>query len=285
MFTFNPFYNVVVLEVLWAIGCSMVILGLLVRAPLVVIGIIGGIIFFGHNVLDDMSLPQSGTGHVLLTVFLTVTGTVLPIDSNHLVLDGYAIIPWTGVMFIGYVFGSLYKPGFDAKQRKKTLLITGVSLTVLFVLLRFINAYGDPAPWVAQRNAAHTVLSFLNTSKYPPSLLYLCMTLGPALTLLSLIERVQNKFSAICLVYGNVPLFYFVLHLYLLRAINIVLIFASGLNLKTSSSPFVFQAPAFGFSLWVVYLIWIFVIAALYLPCKWYANYKRSHRQWWLAYL
>ncbi|SHM79905.1 DUF1624 domain-containing protein [Mucilaginibacter sp. OK098] len=285
MFSFNPLYNTVILEVLWAIGCSMIILGLLVRAPLVVIGVIGSIIFFGHNVLDYMQLPQSGPGHVLLTVFFTATGTVLPINSNHLILDGYAIIPWTGVMLMGYVFGSFYQSGFDAKRRKKILLVAGVLLTLLFIFLRVVNIYGDPAPWSAQRNTAHTLLSFLNTSKYPPSLLFLGMTLGPALILLSLIERVQNKLSAICLVYGNVPFFYFVLHLYFLRAINIALIFASGLNLKTSSSPFVFQAPAFGFPLWVVYLIWLFVLIVLYFPCKWYANYKRSHQQWWLAYL
>jgi uncharacterized membrane protein len=285
MFSFSPLYNTIILEVLWAIGCSMIILGLLVRAPLIVIGVIGGIIFFGHNVLDYMQLPQSGPGGVLLKIFFTTPGTVLPINSNHLILDGYAIIPWTGVMLMGYVFGSVYQSGFDAIRRKKILLLTGLSLTALFIFLRFINAYGDPVPWSVQRNAAHTLLSFLNTNKYPPSLLFLCMTLGPALILLSLIERIQNKFTAICMVYGNVPFFYFVLHLYFLRVINIALIFASGLNLKTTGSPFVFQPPAFGFPLWVVYLIWFFVIAVLYFPCKWYANYKRSHHQWWLSYL
>jgi uncharacterized membrane protein len=285
MFSLNPSYNVFILEVLWAIGCSMIILGLLVRAPLPVIALIGCTIFFGHNMLDAMKLPQNGPANVLLTVFFTAPGVVLPIGSNHLVLDGYAIIPWTGVMLIGYVFGSAYRQGFDAMRRKKILLLTGISLTALFVFLRFINAYGDPAPWSVQRNAAHTLLSYLNTSKYPPSLLYLSMTLGPALILLSLIERVQNKFTAICMVYGNVPFFYFVVHLYFIRAINIILIFASGLNMKTSGSPFVFQPPAFGFPLWVVYLIWFFVIVVLYFPCKWYANYKRSHHQWWLSYL
>lgn len=285
MFTLNPSYNVFVLEVLWAIGCSMVILGLLVRAPLPVIALIGCIIFFGHNVLDGMQLPKSGPGNVLLTVFFTAPGIVLPVGSKHLVLDGYAIIPWTGVMLIGYVFGSFYRPGFDTKQRKKILLLTGVSLTMLFVLLRFVNAYGDPAPWSAQRNVAHTLLSYLNTTKYPPSLLYLGMTLGPALILLSLIEGVKNKLTAIGMVYGNVPFFYFVLHLYFIRAINIILIFVSGLNMKTTSSPFVFQPPAFGYPLWMVYLTWVFVIVVLYFPCKWYANYKRSHHQWWLSYL
>ncbi len=288
MMTFNPLYNVLVFGILSMIGSCMIILGLLIRAPLSVIGIIGGVIFFGHDLIDFMQLPQTGIANVLLKLFFTCKGTVLPIGSNHFILDLYAIIPWTGVMLIGYVFGSLYQSTYDAQRRRKILLITGISLTILFVLLRFINVYGDPAPWSVQRNFAHTLLSFLNTSKYPPSLLFLCMTLGPVLILLSFIEKVQNRLTAVFMVYGNVPFFYFFLHLYLIRAINIILILASGLSLDKSKSPgfpFMLQPATFGYPLWVVYLIWVIVIVALYLPCKWYANYKRTHQQWWLSYL
>jgi uncharacterized membrane protein len=286
MFTLNPSFNGILLVVFWMIGCNMILLGLLVRAPLTLIGILGAIIFFGHNIFDIVQLPQSGAGGILSRIFLT--GSVFTINSNHLILEAYSIIPWTGVMLMGYVFGSFYQSNFDAQRRRKLLLLTGIALIALFIVLRYINSYGDPVPWSAQRNIAHTLLSFLNTTKYPPSLLYLCMTLGPILILLSLIERVQNKFTDICMVYGNVPFFYFVVHLYLLRAINIILMRASGIDIwhaKSPDYPFLFQPVPFGYPLWVVYLVWIFVLVALYLPCKWYANYKRTHRQWWLSYL
>ena len=288
LFTFNPFYNVLILEVLAAIGGSMVILSLLVRAPLKVIAIVGCIIFFGHDILDLMPLPQSGTASVLLKIFFTALATIFPIGKNHFVWELYAIIPWTGAMLLGYVFGSLFQKDFDVRRRRKLLLVAGFSLVALFVILRLVNKYGDPSHWEIQRNFAHTLLSFLNTSKYPPSLLYLCMTLGPSLILLSLVELVQNRLTAFCVVYGSVPLFYFIVHFSLLRLIEVTLIFAAGFNLdkaKSPGSPFVLQPAGFGYPLWACYLIWLSVIAALYFPCKWFGNYKRSHQQWLLSYL
>jgi uncharacterized membrane protein len=287
-FTFNPFYNVILWEVIWAIGFSMIILGLLVRAPLTVIAIIGGLIFFGHDILDLIQLPKAGAGYVLLKIFFTAGGTVLPIGSKHIILDLYAVLPWTGVMMLGYVLGRVYQPSFNQQRRKRILLLTGASLVVLFIALRFINSYGDPEPWSAQRNGVYTMLSFLNTSKYPPSLLYLCMTIGPALIALSLTEHIKNKLTAIFIVYGNVPLFYFVLHFYLIRIINIILFFASGYHasqIVNPGSPFLFTPKNFGFSLGVVYLLWLFVIVVMYFPCRWYSKYKKTHYQWWLSYI
>jgi uncharacterized membrane protein len=277
-----------VLQVIWVIGFSMVILGLLVRAPLWVIGLIGGLIFFGHDILDFMTLPQTGAGFVLIKLFFTAFGTVIPIGHNRMIFDLYAVIPWTGVMLLGYVFGSLYKPSFNPAQRKKILLIAGFSLIVLFVVLRFINIYGDPSPWSAQRSGVYTFLSFLNTSKYPPSLLFLCMTIGPALIVLALTEQVKNKVGAVFITYGSVPFFYYILHFYLIRIINVILFFASGYGtgqIASKGSIFLFQPPGFGYNLGVVYLIWLFVIASLYLPCRWYSRYKKTHNQWWLSYL
>lgn len=287
MFSLNPAFNGIILEVLWAIGGSMVILGLLVRAPLTVIGVLGCVIFFGHNIFDLMQLPQTGTGSVLLRIFFTAPA-VFPVTANHMILEAYAVVPWTGVMLIGYVFGSLYQSSFNAVRRRKILLVTGLSLIALFVVLRYVNHYGDPAPWSVQRNFAHTLLSFLNTTKYPPSLIYLCMTLGPALVLLSFTEQLKGRLVSFFKVYGNVPFFYFVLHLYFIRLINVILIAASGIDIwhvKSPQAPFVFGPVPFGYPLWTVYLIWAFVIAALYFPCRWFANYKRSHSQWWLSYL
>jgi uncharacterized membrane protein len=287
-FSLNPLYNVIILQVLWAIGFSMLLLGLVVRAPIPLIAILGGLIFFGHDILDYMTLPKTGAASVWENLFLTARGSILTLSNNHFVFDLYAVIPWTGIMFLGYAFGSFYRPLFNQQKRKKILLYTGLALLATFIVLRLINQYGDPAPWSAQRNGVYTVLSFFNVSKYPPSLLYSCMTLGVSLVVLSLTEHVQNKFTAIFIVYGNVPFFYYVLHFYLIRILDVILFFASGYHtsqIVTPNSPFLFRPATMGFSLGGVYLVWLFIIAALYLPCKWFSKYKKTHHQWWLSYL
>ena len=289
-FTLNPFFNVVILQVLWVIGLSMVILGLLVKLPLKVIGIIGALIFFSHDLLDNIQLPKTGAEATLMKLFFTARGSILPINQTHVVADLYAIIPWTGVMLLGYVFGSMYQASFDPHRRRKILLTTGlVSLTV-FLVLRYFNLYGDPQPWSAQRNGAYTFLSFLNVSKYPPSLMYSLMTIGVGMVVLALTEKVRNKLTAIFIVYGNVPFFYYVLHFYLLRITDIVVFYLQGFGNKDivdpkHQNPFLFSPPHFGFNLGGVYIVWLCVIIALYFPCRWFSRYKKTHKQWWLSYL
>jgi len=286
--TLNPDYNAIVLDILWAIGFSMALLGLLVRLPVKVIAIVGCLIFFGHDIFDLLTLPATGTGAVLIKMFFTAFGTVIPLNSNYFIFDLYAIIPWTGVMMLGYVFGSLYKRDADAGRRKNRLLVTGISVTMLFIGLRLLNVYGDPAPWAPQRNEVYTLLSFFNTSKYPPSLLFLSMTLGPVLILLALVEKAQSAFAHLLIVYGNVPFFYYVLHFLILRTTNVIFFFAAGFTtgqIKTPGSPFLFSPAKFGYPLWVVYLLWFCLIVAMYWPCTWYGNYKRTHTNWWLSYL
>jgi uncharacterized membrane protein len=287
LFTFNPNYNIFVLEVLWAIGCGMMILGLLlrIRVPLALIGGIGCLLVFGHNLLDYLSLPDKGLPGNLLTLLLTGRGAFIPMGGDRTIVLLYSALPWSGVLLIGYMIGSLYGPTYEAGRRRRLLLAAGTGLILLFVVLRWINGYGDPARWVPQRNAAHTLLSFLNTTKQPPSLLFFSMTLGPVLLLLSLIENTVNRVTTFCAVYGNVPYFYFLAHLFLLRVMNILLILGSGLEMKSDGNPLVWQAQGFGYPLWMVYLFWVFVICTLYFPCKWYGNYKKMHRQWWLSYL
>ena len=287
-FTFNPFYNFFILQVLWAIGFSMIILGLLVRAPIAAIGVIGALIFFGHDLLDGLTLPKSGATSVLMTLFFTAQASILFLDKTHLVFDLYAIIPWTGIMLLGYVCGQLYNPAFDRERRRNILRSTGLTLLVIFLFLRIFNFYGDPNHWTIQRNWVHTVLSFFNVSKYPPSLLYSCMTVGTALTVLSFTEHIKNKVTSIIVVYGNVPFFYYVLHFYLIHFICVILFFASGYNTSQiipKNGAFLFHPDDFGYSLGIVYLIWLFVITVLYRPCKWFSNYKKTHNQWWLSYL
>jgi uncharacterized membrane protein len=284
LFTFDPLYHVIVLEVLWAIGAGMIILALLSRAPLWAVAATGLIIMFGHNLLDYIHIPPHTFVDGFTTVFLSAVGSVIPLGGNRMIVELYAVLPWTGAMLLGYSFGTLYRAGFNAERRRKIFLVSGVSLCGVFIILRLINHYGDPAPWSVQRNAAHTLLSFLNATKQPPSLLYMSMTLGPVLIFLSFAEKIKGWFASVCEVYGNVPYFYFILHLCLIRTINILLILLQGIPMK-STDPLVWQALGFGYPLWAVYLFWLLVVNVMYFPCKWYRTYKLTHKQWWLSYL
>lgn len=266
----------------------MVILGLLVRTSVKLIIVLGFIIVFGHDIIDYIQIPQQGTEHVLMSIFFTSFGTRLQLNQTHFIYDLYAILPWTGVMLLGYGFGKFYKQDYNILKRTKTVLTIGLAVTLLFIVVRCINIYGDPSHWSTQKNNFYTFLSFLNTSKYPPSLLYLCMTLGPALIFLSLIETVQNKFTSVLSMYGRVPFFYYVLHFYLIHIICVILFFATGHTSKDIidlNTPFLFRPQHFGFNLPIVYAIWLFVILVLYKPCKWFDQYRKSHNQWWLSYL
>ncbi|MDB5288244.1 MAG: putative rane protein [Mucilaginibacter sp.] len=285
LFSLDLQYHMLVLEVLWVIGFGMVILALLISAPRAVIAVIALLILFGHNALDYVRPPKNGITGILCTIFLTARGAIIPLSAHRSIAELYAVIPWTGALLLGYVFGKLYQTGADARKRQKVLLVCGLSFMGVFILLRMVNHYGDPAPWSVQRNAAHTLLSFLNTTKQTPSLLFFSMTLGPVMVLLALAEKFNNRVTAFFEVYGNVPYFYFIGHLCLLRVMNILLIGVKGLPFKSDGNPFVWQAQGFGFPLWAVYLFWLSVVAAFYFPCKWYGNYKRAHRRWWLSYL
>lgn len=286
--TFNPLYNVFIWQVIWAIGWSMVILGLLIRTSLKLIIVIGCLLVFGHDILSFLELPKEGAANVLLKVFLTASGTILKTGEMRFIFDFYAILPWTGLMLLGYAFGTIYKHNRDQVQRRKTILNIGFAVTAFFIVLRFINVYGDPSHWSTQKNGLYTFLSFINASKYPPSLCYTTMTIGPALIFLSLTETVQNRFTKILGIYGRVPFFFYVLHFYLIHTICVIVFFATGHTsneIIDTNTPFLFRPQHFGFDLPVVYAIWLFVITVLYRPCKWFDNYRKTHRQWWLSYL
>lgn len=287
LFSFNPLYNLIFLQVIWVIGWSMLFLGLLVRTSIKLIIAIGFILFFGHNILDYIQLPKEGAAHVLWSVFFTAFGTIFKYGESRFVFDLYAILPWTGVLFLGYGFGMLYQQQ-DTVKRRKTILSIGFAVVILFIFLRSINLYGDPAHWSQQKNGFYTFLSFINASKYPPSLLYLCMTLGPSIIVLSLIETAQNKFTNVLSMYGRVPFFYYILHFFLIHVICVILFFATGHTSKDiidTNTPFLFRPQHFGFSLSTVYGLWLLVILILYKPCKWFDDYRKNHREWWLSYL
>jgi uncharacterized membrane protein len=289
--SFDPFYNFIYLQVIWAIGISMVILGLLIHLPYKLILALGLIIVFGHNLLD---LPEASAGFRagfwwdLLHYAKWSDYTFAP---NHHLIIIYPFVAWTGVMMLGYCAGIFYTATYSAKQRQKIIFRTGIALIVLFVVLRFLNIYGDPVPWTTQKNSFYTFLSFLNVNKYPPSLLYLCITIGPCLVLLSFMENVKNRFTGILVVFGRTAFFYYIIHFFLIHLLLAIAFYAQGHSTQQAldsmkNLPFLFTIPGQGFGLAGVYGVWAFVIVVLYPVCKWYDQYKTSHKEkWWLSYL
>jgi len=289
--TFNPHYNIIIFQVIWAIGISMVLLGLLVRLPFNVILITGLIIVFGHNLLD---IPESTPGfeagfwwNLLHHGFFAA----YPISQSHVLLIIYPFMPWVGLMMLGYCSGVFFSQKSTVEQRRKILNRVGTGLIVLFIALRFTNWYGNPEPWHVQKNGLFTLLSFINVQKYPPSLLYMCITIGPAFLLLSLFEKIKNGFTAAIKIYGRVPFFYYVLHLYVIHIVSAAFVFIRGHSFAEATTingdlPFYFLAAKDGYGLLVVYIVWISVVITLFPLCKWYDNYKTHHKEkWWLSYL
>jgi len=283
--TFNPLYNVIILQVIWAIGISMIILGLLVRLPLTVILIIGCMIVFGHNLLDYPEAARHQQVGFWWDLIHHGKFTVYSFAENHVVVIAYAFLPWTGIMLLGYCMGKLFEPTVNVLWRRKMLIYAGSALIIFFILVRWINSYGDPVPWTKQHNNFFTFLSFLNVNKYPPSLMYISITIGPALVFLGLAENVKTKLSSIITIYGRVPFFYYVVHFFLIHTLSFIAMLLSGLSAKeiwVTHFPF---RPAFGYDLWVVYLVWILVILIMYPLCKRYNQFKNTHHYWWLSYL
>lgn len=289
--SFNPHYNFIFFQVIWAIGISMVILGLLIRLPFSLILVIGIVIVFGHNLLDT---PESAPGFKAgfwWDLLHSSRFTVYPYAENHVLLIAYPFLPWTGLMMLGYCAGSWFSPKISAGQRKKILLLAGFGLIGLFIIVRFINMYGDPVAWSSQKNGLFTFLSFINVNKYPPSLLYMCLTIGPALLFLSVGDGYRNKFTGIMRIYGRTAFFYYILHLYLIHLLSAIAFLSRGHSLQEATHtgnffPFYFLAPGEGYSLAIVYAVWVVVVVSLYPLCKWYDKYKTSHKEkWWLSYL
>jgi uncharacterized membrane protein len=286
--TFNPLFNLFILQVIWAIGISMIILGLLIYLPWSALLIIGIIIVGGHNVLDPVEAARDHKVGVLWDFVHHGHFAPYPLAQNRIILIVYAFLPWTGIMILGYCFGRLFKSSVSHDERRKWLLIFGAGLLLLFVLLRYSNVYGDPQPWSPQGSFTRSMFSFLNVDKYPPSLLFFCITIGVACLMLVLLERIQNRFTRIVMIYGRVPFFYYILHLYLIHALGVIAFFASGYTSKDivdQQSPFLFRPLQFGYSLWAVYGVWILVVLLLYPLCRWYNAYKSTHKKWWLSYV
>ncbi len=277
--SFDPGLHAIVLQVIWAIGWSMVFLALLVRLSPAAVGTIGIAIIAGHDLLDGIRPSAFGPAAWIWNVLHVASWDPIAQPGGHAFLVVYPLIPWVGVIAAGYAFGGVY--AWEAGRRKRFLVRLGAGLSLLFVALRGANVYGDPRRWAPQRNAVLTAMDFLKCEKYPPSLLYLLMTLGPAILLLAFLERPPGVFGSRVVVYGRVPFFYYVLHVPLVHAAAIAaLLLAFGPAALTANPP-----PGAGFGLPVVYLAWAAVVVVLYRPCRWFAGLKARRRDPWLSYL
>lgn len=266
--------------VIWALGWSMVALALLVRLPVPAIGAFGWWMIVGHNLLDGVKPERFGPLAWLWNILHVRGELAWAPGQTFLVL--YPLVPWIGVMAAGYAFGSwMAKPD---PRRQRRLIALGLLFIAVFAELRTYNFYGDPTPWSHQKDAIFTALSFLNCEKYPPSLLFLLMTLGPAFVLLGLLERGVPRFARPLLVFGRVPLFYYLLHLLLIDLIAV----GFGLARYGARAGQMFAngpPPDWGYGLPLVYAVWVGVVIALYPICRWYAGVKARGRSKWLSYL
>jgi len=282
-FTANP----VLLMILWAIGLSMVALAGLIYLPRRALIAVSIAIIALHNLLDPVSAQRFGRAAWIWDILhqqnaFTVHGITFA--------TAYPVLPWVGVMAAGYSLGLVFE--WDARRRRRFLVGVGLAATAAFVILRAANVYGDPARWSHQASPAFTLLSFLNTTKYPPSLDFLLMTLGPALVAMAWLERFHFRFTNPLIVFGRVPFFYYGAHLFVAHVIAI------GMNfVRYGAKSFVLIAPPsmgspsdlfpadYGFPLWTVYAVWVVVLLLLYPACLWFARLKQRRHDWWLTYL
>ena len=282
-YQFNADYQVTMLVVLWALGWSMIVLAGLVWLPVTAILAFGVAIIASHNLLDGIRSTHP------LWVILHSPGLVVN-RPGFVVFAAYPLIPWIGVTAVGYALGQIYE--WHPVRRRRFLSWCGVGLTVAFLGLRASNVYGDPVPWVPQASGPMTAVSFLNLTKYPPSLLFLLMTLGPALLLLGAVDRPTPPLLLLrpALIFGQVPLFYFVLHLPLIHVLAVLLCYA-----QYGSAHWMFESPdlgaypftpppGWGLPLPWIYALWLTVVAMLYPACAWFAAVKRRGGSGWLSY-
>tara|TARA_Y100000589_G_scaffold128869_1_gene122686 strand:+ start:505 stop:1677 length:1173 start_codon:yes stop_codon:yes gene_type:complete len=284
---FDPSYSFIVLQVIWAIGFSMLFLSGIIYFSNKIISIIGLAIIFLHN-LFDVFVFEGQSLDAIVWYFLHQQSLIKISDSTSLVF-GYPIIPWIGLMALGFVIGSLYT-NYQTKDRIVLLMKYGIYSILTFVLLRLTNFYGEPNPFTIQKNITFSIMALFNTTKYPPSLQYLLMTIGPALIILSVIEKYKNKVTDFFIVFGRVPLFYYFSHVLIIHSLAIILLFINNkdYSIMLNMTPFLpdqNQLMEYGYPLWVVYLVWFIVIIILYPLCYKYMNYKSNSKKWWLSYL
>ncbi|MGA9807233.1 MAG: heparan-alpha-glucosaminide N-acetyltransferase domain-containing protein [Candidatus Sulfotelmatobacter sp.] len=278
---FNFDYHLILLNVLWALGWAMITLSVLVYLLASVVATFGLLMIATHNLFDSVQ-SSNPIWSILHSPNLILN------EPGHIVFVAYPLIPWIGVTAVGYGLGQIYS--WPSERRKAFLLSSGTGLTVTFLVLRAINLYGDPVRWTTQKSAAFTVLSFLNSTKYPPSLLFLLMTLGPAMLFLWTVDARTPQWLRPALIIGKVPMFYYLLHIPLIHLLAIAVCYVRyGQVYWMFESPSLGQfpitpPPGWGYSLPIVYLVWAIVMLALYPLCRWFAALKQRRSDAWLSY-
>lgn len=281
---FDVYFKSPGLLVIWSLGISMIVLAALIHLPRKFMLIFSLLLIFCHNLLDTVHFKGSFLWAILHEFsFFKLT------DGVEFVV-GYPIIPWIAVMSLGFYFGDFYDKSVDSTKRRKLFNIIGISAILLFIGIRFINLYGDPVHWKDYDTTAKDLISFLNPSKYPPSLLYLLMTLGAAILFLANTENLKGSVVDFFCTFGRVPFFYYILHLYLIHLVALVFAELSGFGWQIMIlKDWVTESPGlrgYGFPLWVVYAVWVGTIFLLYPLCKKFDRYKQTHKEkWWLSYL
>jgi len=276
---FNLDYTLVELLVIAALGWSMVVLAGLIWLPRRVLAAICLAVIAGHHVLDGIQ-PAGRLGWVWR--LLHAPGQVVP-APGYVISIGYVLIPWMFVMALGYCCGPVFR--WPPARRRRALIWAGALATLAFAVIRAINGYGDPNPRLEDETPARLAMSFLNTTKYPPSLLYLLMTLGPALVALTVLRRAKGPVADIFVTFGRVPFLFYVAHLYLVHALAVAAGVAQGFPDSAIRTLYRFLPEGYGFGLPVVYVVWLWVVAALYPMCRRYAAFKAQSRGWWVSYL
>jgi uncharacterized membrane protein len=276
-------FNVFMFNVIAAFGTGFIVLGLLIKLPAKAIGVIGLLILATHNLAPLIPFAETAILKKVLMPFFAPAA--IPLGQGRVFLMAYPPIPWLGILFVGFATGQFFL--MDVLKRKTLFLKIGSVAILLFICIRFINIYGDSVPWSHQKNSLFTVLSFINVTKYPPSLDFCLLFLGILFLILAFLENVENRFTRFAMVYGKVPLFYFLIHWYIIHPAMFVMVFIQGFTSSDLLFGFNFGRPkeGSGLPLWGVYLIWIGTVLLLYPVCKWYGKYKTTHNHWWLKYI
>jgi uncharacterized membrane protein len=282
--TFDVHFRTFFLGTIWSLGISMIVLAAVIHLPRNYILYFSLLLIFGHNLLNNIHFP----GNILWA--LLHEQLFFKLSDHTMLMVVYPVVPWIAVMPLGYFFGSFYDQAVDSNKRKITFNWIGVAAIVLFLILRFTNLYGDPKPFEHYDTLPKALISSFNPTKYPPSLLYLLMTVGAAFLFLANTEKLKGKMVNFFCTFGRVPFFYYILHLYLLHIMAMLFAQLSGFGWqKMILSTFIAFEPGmkgYGFSLWVVYAVWIAIIILLYPLCKMFYRYKQMHKEkWWLSYL
>jgi uncharacterized membrane protein len=294
MLTFHPSVHVLVLQVIWVTGISMVLMAALIYMPLWLVAAFAAVLVLGHNLFDAVKPQELGLAGGVIWRLLHVPGLLVPAATGNFFLNLYPLVPWPGIMALGFAFGAFLQR--SPVQRQRAMLLIGSCSLVAFAVLRWINSYGDPLRWKRLTSAGHTVMSFMDVQKYPPSLLFVLATLGVSLCLMALFDQLASRDSLRSIrsgfsVFGRVPFFYYVLHFTTIHLAALLTTAAMGLDwrwwiaLPPVGGTFAGKPQGFGFSLGAVYLIWVAVVLFCYLPCKWFAGVKQRSRSAWLSYI